>query len=324
MRKKVIVAEHIDEKGVQMLKQSDRVELIYFNHPVPDDVLNQALKGAHAIMVRSKKLTRKMIEAAPHLEIIAKHGVGVDKIDIQAATDAGVPVTITPEANSDAVADLAVAMMLNLSRNVSKADFDLKNGQFTRREHYTGAELGGKTLGIIGLGRIGSRVARRCSLGFGMTLLAYDPFISAEYANQFNAKLLDALEPLLAASDYVTIHTPLTDLTKNMIRAKELQMMKSDALIINTARGGVINEDDLYRALSEKWIRGAGLDVFVKEPPLPDENPLLQLDNIIATPHLGSAARESSVKMASQAAEEILRVVQGSRPKNLINPEIYN
>ena len=323
MRKKVIIAEHIDDKGVQLLKQSDRVELIYFDDPVSDDVFDQALTDAHAVMVRSRKMTRERIASAPHLEIIAKHGVGVDKIDVAAATDAGVPVTITPEANSDAVADLALAMMLALSRHLLKADSDLKAGRFTRREHYTGLELGGKTVGIIGLGRIGSRVARRCALGFGMTILAYDPFIDAEYAAQFHAELLETLESLLAAADYVTIHTPLTDLTKDMIREKQLRTMKPDAFIINTARGGIINEDDLYRALTENWIRGAGLDAFVKEPPLPDENPLLKLENILTTPHLGSVARESSIKMATQAAEEILRVVEGSRPKNPVNPEIY-
>jgi len=324
MRKKVIIAEHIDDKGVQLLNESDGVELIYFNDPVSDDVFDQSLTDAHAVMVRGKKITRERIASAPHLEIIAKHGVGVDKIDVAAATEAGIPVTITPEANSDAVADLAVAIMLALSRNLSKANSDLKAGKFTRREHYTGLELGGKTVGIIGLGRIGSRVARRCALGFGMKVMAYDPFVSAEYAQQFHAERVETLELLLPAADYVTIHAPLTELTQDMFREKELHRMKPDAFIINTARGGIINEGDLYRALKENRIRGAGLDVFVKEPPRPDENPLLQLDNIVITPHLGSAARESSIKMAVQAAEEILRALEGNRPKNPINPEVYN
>ena len=323
MQKKVIVAEHIDESGIALLKQSDKVELIYFDDPVSDDVFNPVFKEANAVMVRSKKLSREMIQGATRLEIIAKHGVGVDKIDVDAATDAGIPVTITPEANSDSVADLAMTMMLALSRNLFKADADLKKGLFTRREHYTGFELGGKTVGIIGLGRIGGRVAQRCALGFGMTILAYDPFISTEYAAQFNAKRVADLESLLKESDYITIHAPLTDLTEDMVGEKELRMMKPEAFIINTARGGIINEGDLYRALSENRIRGAGLDVFVKEPPLPDENPLLSLDNMIVSSHLGSVARESTIKMATQAAEEILRVIEGNRPKNPINPEIY-
>ena len=274
-------------------------------------------------MVRSKKITRKRIQSAPNLEIIAKHGVGVDNIDIDAATDAGIPVTITPGANSDAVADLAMAMILALSRNLFKGDADLKAGRFTRREHYTGFELGGKSVGIIGLGRIGSRVARRCVFGFGMKILAYDPFISTEYAARFDAELVADLETILRESDYITIHAPLTDLTRDMFSEKQLRQMKPDAFIINTARGGIINEADLYRVLSEKRIKGAGLDVFEKEPPLPDENPLLSLDNIIVSSHFGSVAKESTMKMATWAAEEILRVMEGEKPKNPINPEIY-
>jgi len=319
MKKKVIVSEHIDESGITLLKQSDKVELVYFDDPVSDEVYNSVFKEAGAVMVRSKKISREMIQNADNLEIIAKHGVGVDQIDVDAATDAGIPVTITPEANSDSVADLAMTMMLALSRNLFKADADLKGGRFTRREHYTGFELGGKTVGIIGLGRIGGRVARRCALGFGMTILAYDPFISTEYAAQFSAKQVPDLESLLKESDYITIHTPLTDLTKDMIGEKQLRMMKPEAFIINTARGGIINEGDLYQALSKNRIKGAGLDVFVKEPPLPDENPLLSLDNIIASSHLGSVARESTIKMATQAAEEILRVIEGKKPKHPIN-----
>jgi len=324
MKKKVIVSEHIDESGIAVLKQSDQVELIYFDDPVSDDVFNPVFKEASAVMVRSKEITRKLIQSAPNLEIIAKHGVGVDNIDVDAATDAGIPVTITPGANSDAVADLAIAMMLALSRNLFKGDADLKGGRFTRREHYTGLELGGKTVGIIGLGRIGSRVARRCALGFGMAILTYDPFISTEYASRFDAELVADLETVLKESDYITIHAPLTDLTKDMFGEKQLRMMKPDAFIINTARGGIINEADLYRVLNENRIRGAGLDVFVKEPPLPDENPLLSLDNIIVSSHFGSVAKESTIKMATWAAEEILRVIEGEKPKNPINPEVYD
>lgn len=322
-KKTVVVAEHIDQKGFDLLAGPGSIETVRFNEPPSEAVFTQALKGASAVMVRSRKLTREMIQSASHLKIIAKHGVGVDKIDVAAATDCGIPVTITPEANSDAVADLALAMMLALSRNLLRADTDLKQDRFSRREHYIGLELGNKTVGVIGLGRIGTRVAKRCALGFDMTVLAYDPFISAEHAERNHAQLLDDLPALLKRSDYVTIHTPLTELTRNMITEKELRLMKKDAFIINTARGGIINEADLHRALTEGWIRGAGLDVFEKEPARPEENPLLQCDNILVTPHLGSGAREATIKMATQAAEEILRVLDGRQPKNPINPEIY-
>jgi len=265
-----------------------------------------------------------MLQSSPKLEIISKHGVGFDNIDVTAATEMKIPVTITPEANSDAVAELTMAMMLSLARNLPAADSDLKQGRFSRREHYTGIEIGGKTIGIIGLGRIGSRVCRRSSLGFDMKVLAYDPFVSEEYAGSFGAHLVQGLEYLLELSDFVTIHAPLTPLTENMIGEKELQIMKKDAFIINTARGGIIDEEALYRALSVNWIRGAALDVFVKEPPNPDENPLLRLRNVIVTPHIAAGAREAGVKMATQAAEEIVRVLRGRRPNNPVNPEIYD
>ena len=324
-KKKVIVPEHIDESGIKVLEASNLVETIYYDDkPVSPDVYAGDLKETFAVLVRIKDFNREMIQSAPNLKIIAKHGVGVDNIDVATATERKIPVTITSTGNSDAVADHALGFMLSLSRNLPKADSDLKSGQFTRREHYTGFELGGKTVGIVGLGRIGTRVAQRCAQGFGMKVIAYDPFIDSDYAEKHHAELLDDLEALLKTSDYVTIHTPLTELTENMIGEKELQSMKPDAFILNTARGGIINESDLYKALKNKWIRGAGLDAYVKEPPLPDENPLLELDNIMVTPHIAGGTKEAAVKMATHAAEEILRVLKGQQPLHPINTEIYD
>ena len=324
-KKKVIVPEHIDESGIKVLEASNLVETIYYDDkPVSPDVYAGDLKETFAVLVRIKDFNREMIQSAPNLKIIAKHGVGVDNIDVATATERKIPVTITSTGNSDAVADHALGFMLSLSRNLPKADSDLKSGQFTRREHYTGFELGGKTVGIVGLGRIGTRVAKRCAQGFGMKVIAYDPFIDSDYAEKHHAELLDDLEALLKTSDYVTIHTPLTELTENMIGEKELQSMKPDAFILNTARGGIINESDLYKALKNKWIRGAGLDAYVKEPPLPDENPLLELDNIMVTPHIAGGTKEAAVKMATHAAEEILRVLKGQQPLHPINTEIYD
>jgi D-3-phosphoglycerate dehydrogenase / 2-oxoglutarate reductase len=323
-KNKVIVPEHIDKSGINVLEASDLVETVYYDDkPVSPDVYADDLKEAVAVLVRIKDFNREMIQRAPNLKIIAKHGVGVDNIDMAAATERKIPVTITSTGNSDAVADHALGFMLSLSRNLPKADADLKSGQFTRREHYTGFELGGKTVGIIGLGRIGTRVAKRCALGFGMNVIAYDPFVQSDYAEKHHARLLDDLESLLKTSDYVTVHTPLTELTKNMIGEKELQSMKQDAFILNTARGGIINETALYKALKRGWIRGAGLDAYVKEPPLPGENPLLELDNIVVTPHTAGGTKEAAEKMATLAAEEILRVLKGQLPEHPINPEIY-
>ncbi len=324
-RKKVIVWEHIDKSGIQILENSDRVETIYYDdEPVPEDEFYRSLEQASAVMVRIKDFTREMIHKAPDLEIIAKHGVGYDQIDVAAATQRKIPVTITPEANSDSVADHTMALMLALSRNLLRADSDLRTGRFTRREHYSGLELGEKTIGIIGLGRIGSRVARRCALGFCMQVLAYDPFISVEDARSRHGELIPELEPLLRTSDYISIHAPLTEQTENMIAERQFRSMKPEAILLNTARGGIVNETDLYTALKNHWIRAAGMDVFVKEPPRPKENRLLELDNVIISPHIAGGAKEAAVKMATHAAEEILRVLDGKRPNYPINPEIYD
>lgn len=323
-RKKAIIVEHIDENGLRILNGNKSIEIIYFDGTASRKTIAASLKDANAVMVRSTPVTRIMIENSPKLEVIAKHGVGVDNVDVAAATEMKIPVTITPETNSDAVAELAMSLMLSLARNLIQADADLKAGRFTRKEHYSGVELGGKTVGIIGLGRIGSRVAMRCSAGFGMQVLAYDPFIEDHYARRFNAVLLKDLEPVLREADFVTIHAPLTELTKNMIGEAELWMMKEDAFILNTARGGIIDEAALYRALLNRRIKGAGLDVFLTEPPHPEKNPLLALDNVVVTPHIGAGTKESLIKMATVAAEEIIRVLNGKRPNHPVNPEIYD
>lgn len=323
-KKKVVIPEHIDDSGIEILRKCPFIETVYFDGAASDDELREALKDAHAVMVRGAEISGETLQNSPNLELIAKHGVGYEQIDVAAASERKIPVTITPGANSDAVAELTVGFILALSRKLVIADQDLKTGRFEKREVYTAVELGGKTVGIIGLGRIGTRVARRVAIGFGMTVIAYDPFISADYAKSLNVELIDEIDDVLRSSDYVTIHAPLTALTQNMIDEKQLQMMKSEAFIINTARSGIINEKALFNALSEGWITGAALDVFEIEPPSPDNTPLLSLDNVIATPHLGSGSKEATRNMAVAAAEEIVRVLGGKKPTYPVNPEIYN
>lgn len=323
-KKKVVIPEHIDESGMKILRDCPFIETVYFDGAASDDELREALKDAHAVMVRSAGISGETLRNSPNLELIAKHGVGYEKVDVAAASKRKIPVTITPGANSDAVAELTVGFILALSRKLVIADQDLKTGRFEKREVYTAFELGGKTVGIIGLGRIGTRVARRVAIGFGMTVIAYDPFISMDYMKSLNVEPVDAIDDLLHTSDYVTIHAPLTPLTQNMIDERELQLMKREAFIINTARSDIINEKALFKALSEGWINGAALDVFEFEPPSPDNTPLLSLDNVIAAPHLGSGSREATRNMAVGAAEEIVRVLGGKRPTYPVNPEIYN
>ncbi len=322
-KKKVIVVEHIDESGIRVLEDSNLAEVIYYDGAASQETYLKKLKSAHALLVRITELNGEMIRSAEHLKIISKHGVGFDNIDVPAATERKIPVTITPGANSDAVAEHALAMMFSLARNIRSADADLKEQRFKERQDYIGVELGGKTVGIIGLGRIGSRVALKCSQGLKMRVLTYDPFISPEYASRFGAEWIDDMEFILSTSDFVTFHCPLTHLTQHMIDVTQLKMMKKNAFIINTARGGIINESALFEALKHNWICGGALDVFVKEPARPDENPLLSLDNVLVTPHLAGSTKESGIKMATMAAEEIIRVLSGEKPKNPINPEIF-
>ena len=322
-KKKVIVVEHIDESGIKILEESNLAEVIYYDGLKSQETYLKDLKSAHALLMRITELNGEMIRSAEHLKIISKHGVGFDNIDVPAATERKMPVTITPGANSDAVAEHALAMMFSLARNIRLADTDLKEQRFKKKQDYIGVELGGKTVGIIGLGRIGSRVALKCSQAFAMRVLAYDPFISPEYAGRFGAEWVDNLETILTTADFVTFHCPLTHLTEHMIDADQLKMMKKTAFIINTARGGIINESTLFEALKENWIGGGALDVFVKEPARPHENPLLSLDNVLVTPHLAGSTKESGIKMATMAAEEIVRVLSGEKPKNPINPEIF-
>jgi D-3-phosphoglycerate dehydrogenase len=322
-KKKVIVVEHIDESGIKILEESNLAEVIYYDGLKSQETYLKDLKSAHALLMRITELNGEMIRSAEHLKIISKHGVGFDNIDVPAATERKMPVTITPGANSDAVAEHALAMMFSLARNIRPADTDLKEQRFKKKQDYIGIELRGKTVGIIGLGRIGSRVALKCSQAFTMRVLTYDPFISPEYASRFGAEWIDNLETILTTADFVTFHCPLSHLTEYMIDAAQLKMMKKTAFIINTARGGIINESTLFEALKENWIGGAALDVFVKEPARPHENPLLSLDNVLVTPHLAGSTKESGIKMATMAAEEIVRVLRGEKPKNPINPEIY-
>ena len=323
-KKKVVVPEHIDESGIEILRECPYIETVYFDGTASDGELIEALKDAHGVIVRGIEVSGETIQNSPNFEMIAKHGVGFDNIDVVAATERKIPVTITPGANSDAVAELTLGFILALSRKLLVADQDLKTGRFEKREVYTAVELGGKTTGIIGLGRIGTRVARRISIGFEMTVMAYDPFISPDYAKSLSVEMVDKVDDLFRTSDYVTIHTPLTDLTQNMIDESELQLMKREAFIINTARSGIINEKALFQALSEGWIKGAALDVFEYEPPHPDNTPLLSLDNVIVAPHLGSGSKEAMRNMAVCAAEEMVRVLGGKKPTYPVNPEIYD
>lgn len=255
--------------------------------------------------------------AAPRLRVISRFGVGVDAVDVAAATRYGVVVTITPGANSVAVAELALALLLALARSIPYHDRVAKQGKWSRVQ---GMELAGATLGLVGLGRIGREVAQRAA-ALGMRVLAYDPLLGPADFARLGVQSCD-LDTLLAASDAVSLHLPLSEATHNLIDAQALARMKPTAYLVNTARGGLVDEQALYAALARKQLAGAACDVFAKEPP--ETTGLVALDNFIAAPHIGSATQQTSLRMGLMAAENALAVLRGERPPGVVNPEAYD
>ena len=278
-----------------------------------DEQIKKEITAADAVIAGLDAYSRELIDSAERLKVISRYGVGYDKVDVEAANRKGILVTITPGANGDSVADLAVTLMLDAARNVAAMDAAMKGRAQARPQ---GVEMWQKTLGVIGTGRIGQGVARRCK-GFDMKILCYDIYENEAFKKECNAKYVD-LSTLLRESDFITIHSPLTPETKDMIGAREFDMMKNDAVIVNTARGGIINEEALYEALKSGSIRGAGLDATVDEPPY--DSPLMTLPNCILTPHAGAATKEASSKMSLMAAQNVVDVLTTGDCKYKVNP----
>jgi D-3-phosphoglycerate dehydrogenase len=273
------------------------------------------LATANAILVRSAtKVDAEALAAAPHLKVIARAGVGLDNVDIKAATAAGVMVVNAPTSNIISAAELTVGHILSLARHIPPAHGALAQGQW-KRSKYTGIELYEKTVGIIGLGRIGALVAARLQ-AFGVNIVAYDPYITSARAQQLGVHPV-TLDELLEQSDFVTIHMPKTPETTGMISAPQLKLMKPTAFVVNVARGGLIDEADLYTALVEGTIAGAGLDVFVNEPPT--GSPLLGLDNLISTPHLGASTDEAQEKAGVSVAKSVRLALSGELVPDAVN-----
>ncbi|MFQ6118750.1 MAG: phosphoglycerate dehydrogenase, partial [Methanosarcinales archaeon] len=260
------------------------------------------------------KVTKEVIESGKKLKIIGRAGVGVDNIDIEAATKRGIIVVNAPEGNTISAAEHTIAMLLSMSRNIPQANTSLKNKEWNRKK-FMGVEVCDKILGVIGLGRVGSEVAKR-ALGLEMKVLAYDPFISEERAKELGVKLT-TVEEICKKADYITVHTPLNKDTKDLINDNNFKLMKKGVRIINCARGGIINEDALCRAIKNGIVAGAALDVFVQEPPL--NSPLLDLDKVVVTPHLGASTYEAQINVAVSVAKEVLNALKGLPVKNAIN-----
>lgn len=315
MRKKVLIVQPIHESGIRLLKKE--VEVILASDSSLKTVCKE-IKGIHAVIVRTAPFSREIIESADKLEVIARHGVGVDNIDIKAASERGIPVVHTPNANMVSVAEHTMGFILALAKRLVISDKATRQRNFALREEFAASDLEGKTLGIIGAGRIGSSLAKKCKAAFNMKVLAYDPYLSPEKAQEMEVSLSDSLPELLKESDFVSVHVPFTKETIDLIGEKELKSMKPTAFLINVARGKIVNEKALAIALKERWIAGAASDVFSQEPPGPD-NPLLKVENIILSPHMAALTKECVIRMATGAAQGVLDVLRGNKAKYIAN-----
>lgn len=300
-RFQVLVADAISLDGLAPLRDDPRFELV--NKPgLKGDDLAAAIAAADAVLVRSAtRITRESLAHADRLKAIGRAGVGVDTIDVDAATERGIPVLTAPEGNTISAAELTMALLLALARKVPGADRSMKAGEWDKKS-FTGTELHGKTLGLIGAGRIGGEVARR-SRGFGMRVLVYDPFLNAERARSLDVETA-TFDEVIERADVVSAHVPLTEATRNLIGAPQIARMKKGVLILNVARGGVVDEAALLDALQSRHVAGAALDVFEQEP-LPADHPFRTLPNVVLTPHLGASTSEAQHSVAIEIAEAV-------------------
>jgi D-3-phosphoglycerate dehydrogenase len=310
---KVLITDNISKKCIDILKKSG----LDFDVKIgmkPNE-LKSCISEYNGLIIRSStKITSDVIEAATNLKVIARAGSGLDNVDKTAATKKGIVVMNTPGGNTITTAEHTLALLVSLSRKIPQATISMREGKWERKK-FLGIELFHKTFGIIGIGNIGSQVAKRAQ-GFEMNVIAYDPFLSEEKAKDIGVVKV-SLHDLFKRSDFITIHTPLTAETKNLINKNTLAEMKKGVRIINCARGGIVNEKDLYDAIISGKVAGAALDVFEQEPP--ENNPLLKFDNVITTPHLGASTKEAQENVAIAVAEQVVDYLINGTIRNAIN-----
>jgi D-3-phosphoglycerate dehydrogenase len=302
---RVLVTEPLAERGLDLIREEHEVDV---RTDLAAGDLAADVEPYDALVVRSQtKVTADVVEAARNLKVIARAGIGLDNVDVDAATRRGIMVVNAPQSNVLSAAEHTMALLLALARNVPNADAGLRAGRWDR-ERFQGVELHGKTLGVVGLGRVGTMVAQR-ALAFGMRLIAFDPYVSRDRARSLGIELMPDLGALLVQSDFVTIHLPRTSETESLIGPRELALMKEGARLINTARGGIVDEAALAEALRSGRLAGAALDVFAEEPAT--EHPLFGLPNVVVTPHLGAATQEAQDKAGVAIAEMVKLALRG-------------
>ncbi|MEM2194250.1 MAG: phosphoglycerate dehydrogenase [Candidatus Methanomethylicia archaeon] len=308
-------------EAIETLNRIGEVKRLTFSSPPKDSEVAEAIRGYDAVILGAiGRISAETLRNVENLKVIARHGVGYDNVDVQEATRRRIAVTYTPHANAESVAEHTFTLILALMRRIYEAYSTVKNGRWSERSKLIGFEIYGKTLGVIGFGAIGRRVAEIAIKGFNMKVLAYDPYVNREEMLKLNVKPVD-LKELLKESDIVSIHAILTSETHHLIGEEMLKQMKSSALIVNTARGPIIDEEALIKALREKWIAGAALDVLETEPPNM-KNPLLKMDNVLVTPHIAAFTVEALKRMDLMIVEDIDRIYNGLKPRRLVNPEV--
>ena len=323
MKRVVFIPDPIAASGMDLLRTSCDCLAPWSEGKKPDLAEQRGLLArADAVIVRLFTIRAEDFEHMPRLKVIAKHGVGVDNIDVATATARRIPVHFTPTANANAVAEHTLTLMLALARNLFPASTAMLEGRFNDRVKFEGVELEGKTLGVIGLGRIGRRVAEMAQKGFLMNVRAYDPFIPAGGVPD-GVAIESSLDALLREADFLTFHMPLTPETRHLMNVERLRSLKPGCRIVNTSRGGIIDESALALALREGLLAGAALDVFEQEP-LPANHLFFQTPNLLLTPHISSSTKESLDRMARDAARGVLDVLEGKRPAHPVNPEVFS
>ncbi len=312
---RVLITDKLAQQGIDLLNSTDGVEAVV-KAGIGEEELAKIIGEHDGLIIRSgTKVTAKVLANPGKLKAIARAGVGVDNIDIPEATRKGILVMNTPGGNTLSAAEHTMALILSMSRNVVPACNSLKSGTWDRKK-YMGNQLSNKILGVIGLGRIGMAVAKMAK-GFNMKVLGYDPFAAPTEAEKFGVEITDSLEGIFKEADYITVHVPRNEQTLNMIDAEQIKMMKPTVRLINTARGGIINEDALYKALAEKRIAGAALDVYPTEPP--ENTRFTEFENCLVTPHLGASTREAQIDVAVEAAQILVDAIKGGPVRNALN-----
>jgi D-3-phosphoglycerate dehydrogenase len=314
---KVLVCDPISPKGIALLKQRPEFQVTVLEKRLTETELLPLVSDVVAMVVRSEtKVTKKIIEAAPKLRVVGRAGVGVDNIDVEAATQHGVVVMNTPGGNTISTAELSFAMILNLARKVPQAHGSMASGKWDRKQ-FSGIELAGKTLGVLGMGRIGSEVAKR-AIAFGMRVLAYDPFLSDARAKSLGVELVGELDGVYRDADFITIHMPSTEQTRGMLNADAFAKMKPKVCIVNCARGEIIVENDLLAALDSGKVAAAGFDVYAEEP-LPENHPFRKHPNLTLTPHIAASTKEAQEKCGIEVAEVIAGYLLTGEVRNAVN-----